>query len=291
MSETLWSFIRRAQERFEHAGIAREEAALNAELLAMHALGWDRASLVARWREPTPAGFIERYAPFVERRETREPVAYIVGSREFCGRLFEVTPAVLVPRPETEGLVDAALEIAAPLSPESRVVDVGTGSGCIAVTLALERPSARITAIDISAAALAVAQRNATRWGAVRITFIRASLLEAIAPHGRTKSESVDVIVSNPPYVPLRNGHALQAEVRDFEPQQALFAGDDGLGVIRVLLEQAAEVVRPGGWLLFELGVGQGEQVERLVESAVWHLHETRADLQGIPRVAMLQRR
>lgn len=288
--QTLRSFIRYAQGRFVHAGIAHDEGELDAELLAMHALRWDRASLVTRWREAAPAGFAERYAELTARREAREPTAYIVGGREFYGRFFEVTPACLVPRPETEELVSAALEIAARVEAPPRILDVGTGSGCIAVTLALEQPGARIVAIDVSGRALALARLNAHRLGAAGLTFVRGSLVDAIAPSGGSKGAGIGIIISNPPYCALRDRGTLQPEVRDFEPAQALFAGDDGLGVIRLLVEQAALVLPSGGWLLFEMGAGQAVEVEALIDRRVWALRALRHDLQGTPRVAMLQR-
>ncbi|MGH9160372.1 MAG: peptide chain release factor N(5)-glutamine methyltransferase, partial [Vicinamibacteraceae bacterium] len=283
VEQTLRRFVQRAQRRFVHAGIAQDEAAIDAELLAMHALDWDRASLVTRWREPAPEGFAERYADLTARREAREPTAYIVGAREFYGRPFEVTPACLIPRPETEELVSAALEIAARFNASPRIVDVGTGSGCIAVTLALEDPRAWIVAIDVSADALALARPNALRLGATRVTFVRGSLIEAIAPSGPSKADGIDIIVSNPPYVPLGDRETLQPEVRDFEPARALFAGDDGLAVIRALVEQAAVVLRSGGWLQFELGAGQATQVDALIDPRAWALRATRPDLQGTP--------
>lgn len=272
------------------AGIAHDEAELDTELLAMHVLGWDPASLVTRWREPAPTGFAERYAGLTARREAREPTAYIVGAREFYGRLFEVTSACLVPRPETEELVTAALAIGDRLEAAPRIVDVGTGSGCVAVTLALEQPRARIVATDVSADALALARVNAVRLGAAGVTFLRGSLVEAIRPPERSKGAEIGIIVSNPPYVPLRDREALQPEVREFEPPQALFAGDDGLAVIRRLVQQAAAVLRSGGWLLFEIGAGQAAEVEALVDTRLWALRELRPDLQGTPRVAVLER-
>lgn len=287
--QTLRRFIQHAQGRFVQAGIALDEGELDAELLAMHALGWDRASLVTRWREPAPAGFAERYAELTARRETREPTAYIVGAREFYGRRFEVTRACLVPRPETEELVSATLEVTDRLE-APHVLDVGTGSGCIAVTLALEQPRARIAAIDVSADALALARLNAVRHGAAHVAFVRGSLIEAIAPSGRSTDAGIDIIVSNPPYVPLRDRGALQPEVRDFEPAQALFGGNDGLVVIRRLVQQAAAVLRSGGWLLFELGAGQAAEGEALIDPSVWAVRALRNDLQGTPRVAVLQR-
>jgi release factor glutamine methyltransferase len=190
------------------------------------------------------------------RRQRREPVAYITGVREFWGLDFVVSPAVLIPRPETELIVEAALERLADPARAWRIADVGTGSGCIAVALASERRAATLTATDISDAALEIAQLNATRHGVhARTTFLRTSLLDdAPGPF--------DLIVANPPYVPTSAGPTLAPDVRDFEPEAALFGhGADGLDEVRAILTQAATRLTPGGWLLMEFGYGQGPAV------------------------------
>jgi release factor glutamine methyltransferase len=283
---TLHDQLRAAHARLVAAGFSSEDAAIDADVLARHALGWTREQLILGRTAPPPDGFAAHYAALVARRACREPAAYIIGHREFWGLEFEVTRDVLIPRPETELIVEETLALQPALGEEPAIVDVGTGSGCLAVTLARELPRARVVAIDVSIAALEVARRNAVRHGvAGRMTWHAASLLEPLrAP--------VDLIVSNPPYVPLRDASSLSPDVRDYEPGVALFSGQDGLATIRALLAQAVDRVRPGGWLIFEFGYGQDTDVTRMVEDAgVWTLLNLRRDLQDIPRTAVLQRR
>ncbi|MEW6320394.1 MAG: peptide chain release factor N(5)-glutamine methyltransferase [Acidobacteriota bacterium] len=278
-----------ARARFVEAGIAAEEAALDAELLARHVLGWDRATWLARVTETPPPAFERAYDALVRRREAREPVAYIRGVQEFWSRAFLVGPAVLIPRPETEFVVEEALaSLAAAPSAHAgvRVVDVGTGSGCLAVTLAAERPYLHVVATDISEAALDVARANARRFEVDdRVTFIRGPYLAGTAA-------PLDLIVANPPYVADADEPALAPEVRAFEPRAALFGGPDGLRDIRAILEQAAERLAPGGGLVMEIGMGQARDVERAVaRHEALALTRLRTDLQGIPRVAVVTRR
>jgi release factor glutamine methyltransferase len=282
---TLGAEVAAARERLAAAGIASDEDGLDAVLLARHVLGWDAATWIARETDPAPPGFVERYRELVARRTRREPMGYLLGRVEFWGLELEVSPAVLIPRPESEIIVEAALGAARGL-PAPLIVDVGTGSGCLAVALASALPAARILAIDVSAPALAVARRNAARHGvARRIALVRGDLL------GPLRGEA-DLIVSNPPYVPRTERHNLQPEVRAYEPPEALFAGDDGLAVIRRLVAGAETHLRPGGWLIFELGIGQQPAVRALLEqSGRWHSIDIRPDLQGIPRTAMARRR
>jgi release factor glutamine methyltransferase len=282
---TLGAEVASARERLIAAGIAGDEAGLDAVLLARHVLGWDAATWIAREREPVPPGFVERYRDLVARRTRREPMGYLLGRVEFWGLELEVSPGVLIPRPESEIIVEAAAGLArsfaAPL-----IVDVGTGSGCLAVALASALPAARILATDVSARALAVARRNAIRHQvAARITFVRGDLLAPLRVEA-------DLIVSNPPYVPRADRLHLQPEVRAWEPPEALFGGDDGLAVIRRLVAGAETHLRPGGWLIFELGVGQQPAVRALLErTGRWRDIDIRPDLQGIPRTAIAQRR
>lgn len=284
---SLHDRIAEARHRFERAGIAADEAAIDAEVLARHVLGWDRAQLITRGHEPAPADFDERFAPLVARRVEREPVAQIVGHREFWNLEIEVTRDVLVPRPETELIVETAIELAALkgcTTPWNRIIDVGTGSGCLAIALAVEFPDAVVTAADISPAALQVAHRNAQRHGVQdRVTFVESDVLSAVS--GRA-----DLIVSNPPY--CRNGDApsLQPEVRVYEPLRALLAGADGLDVVRALFAAAADHLAPDGRLIVEFGFGQDADVVRLAQDAGWHVHAVKADLQQIPRVIVLGR-
>lgn len=280
----LHALVQAAAARLAAAGIAADEARLDAEWMARHVLGCDRAALVARAREVVPAEVVHRFNALVDRRGHREPMGYVIGEVEFWGRAFDVGAAVLVPRPETETIVEEALARLAPGGSAVRVADVGTGSGCLAVSIACEVPRARVLAIDVSAPALAVAASNAARHGvAGRVALMRGSLLDAVRG-------PLDVIVSNPPYVPEGERPALPPEVRDFEPGVALFGGPDGLDAIRAIVAQARDRLRPGGWLIFELGVGQAPAVEALLVARGWAGSAIRPDLQGIPRTAVARR-
>lgn len=215
-------------------------------------------------------------------------MAYLYGGKEFYGRMFEVTSAVLIPRPETELIVEAALQ----RFPDDRAVlnvaDIGTGSGCLAVTLAKERPAARVLATDISKAGLLVAQQNANRYGVEdRIVFSHGDLL---AEGSQATSNRFDLIVSNPPYVPDGDRATLQPEVRDYEPAEALFAGPDGLDVIRRIIPAASARLKTGGSLIFEIGVGQDAAVGELISAAPGlRMVGLRNDLQGIPRTVIAE--
>jgi release factor glutamine methyltransferase len=294
-SRTLHDRLREAQARLYTAGIAEQDAPIDAELLARHALGWTREQMITRRRDPLPASeaaFAAHYDALIARRAEREPVAYIIGHREFWGLEFEVTRDVLIPRPETELIVEEALALdrggvaEGGLGDSPVIVDVGTGSGCLAVALAHELPRARVIAIDVSTVALHVAKRNADRHGVnQRITWHAGSLLEPI-------DRAVDLIVSNPPYVPLGDAETLPPDVRDYEPAVALFSGGDGLATIRALVKQAAERVRKDGWLIFEFGYGQAPAIREIIAAAsAWHLEKLREDLQGLPRTAVLRRK
>jgi release factor glutamine methyltransferase len=284
----LAAHIAAATARLEAAGLPSDEARQSAVVLAAHALGWDRASLLVGMRDSPPAPFPAAYERLVARRASREPVAYITGEREFYGRLFAVTRDVLIPRPETELLVDEALRwprshagdtTSAAGGPRPVIVDVGTGCGCLAITLALECPGARIIATDISEPALAVARQNADRFGVLdRIQFRRGSLLAAVAG-------PVDLVVSNPPYVPERDRAGLAPDVTEFEPGGALFAGTDGLSVVRALVPDAARTLGAHGWLVLEIGAGQSGAVGELITASGLRIERTRPDLQGIPRI------
>jgi release factor glutamine methyltransferase len=271
-----------ARHAFERARIPADEAAIDAEVLARHVLGWDRAVLIVRGREPAPAGFDDAFDALVRRRLRREPVAMIVGHREFWGLEFEVTRDVLVPRPDTEFVVDAAIGLAGTRA--VRVVDVGTGSGCIAVSLAVALPAATVVAVDVSPAALAVARRNAGRHGVLdRITFVQSDLLERV-------SGTADLIVSNPPYIASGDVLTLPPEVVTYEPHLALFGGDDGLAAIRRLFETASDHLAPGGHLVVEFGYAQESAVAALATAKGWLVVEVRQDLAQIPRVIALRR-
>jgi release factor glutamine methyltransferase len=279
---SLHQRIAAARDELVRAGLQPADAAIDAAVLARHALGWDRATLLARSREAPPPFFHSSFDAFVARRAAREPVAMITGVREFWGLDFEVTPAVLVPRPETEFIIEEALS--AFTRPPRRVVDVGTGTGCLAVALSREFPSSHVIATDISAAALVVARRNARRHSvASRISFVCTSFLAGIAPRA-------DLIVSNPPYVPSTAAPALAPEIVRHEPHTALFAGRDGLAAIRALLDTAAPHLTPGGRLILEFGYGQEPEVTSLAADAGWEIVRLREDLQGIPRTIVLER-
>lgn len=263
------------------AGIEPAEAARDVLLLAMHTLGWDRATIHARDNEPPPEGFAASYAAAIERRTTREPIAYITGVQEFWNRDFAVSAAVLIPRPETELIIEEARSMAF-----VTVADIGTGSGCLAVTLAAEFPRAQVVATDISAPALAVARANADRHGvAGRIAFHETRYLDGL-------TGPFDLIVSNPPYVTDAEYAGLAPEVHDFEPRSALTAGPDGLDDVRAVLSAAATQLRPSGMLLMEIGHGQSDAVKKLVGAkSELTLLRISPDLQGIPRLVVVQHR
>jgi release factor glutamine methyltransferase len=274
-----------ARGRFQDAGLSAKGAELDARLLAQHALGWTAEQFITAGGEPEPPDFERVYEGLVTRRIRREPLAYIVGRQEFWGLSFEVTPAVLIPRPETELIVEAALERVRAREDEPTILDVCTGSGCIAIALAHELPAARVTATDISKVALDVARRNAKRHGVTdRIQFVCGDLLEGV-------KGPIDVMTCNPPYVADRDRRGLQPEVRDHEPGVALFGGADGADLVERLVRTAADRLRAGGYLIFEFGLGQDERVEALIAAdGRLNLIEFRRDLQGIARTALVRR-
>lgn len=273
-----------ARQTLVRAGIPADEAALDAEVLARHVLECDRATLLTRARDPIPSAFDRLYQTLVARRAAREPIAYIVGHREFWGLEFEVTPAVLIPRPETELIVEEALSTIPSRDAARLIVDVGTGSGCLAVALAVEFPPAAVVATDASREALAVAERNAERHNVIgRVTFVCTDLL-------RDVSGTADLILCNPPYVPNGDAATLQPEVGRYEPPAALYGGPDGLDVIRRVLADARRHLAAGGWLIVEFGFGQEAAVREAARQLGWSVERVRSDLQGIPRVAVLRR-
>jgi release factor glutamine methyltransferase len=272
-----------ARTRLAASGLTPAEAALDAEVLARHILGWDRATLITNGREPERQGFGEALDALIERRARREPVAQIVGHREFWGLDFEVTRDVLVPRPETELIVEEALAFARERR-LTHIIDVGTGSGCIAIAIASELPDVRITATDASLPAIEVARRNASAHGVQsRIDFHLGDVLSDV-------DGPAELIVSNPPYVPEAMAAHLQPEVVQYEPHAALFGGETGLEVLATLFEQAPPRLAAGGRLIVEFGFGQRDGVERLASANGWRIVRTREDLQGIPRTLVLAR-
>jgi release factor glutamine methyltransferase len=271
-------------------GGARLDAALvpsaqfAAELLLMHIAACDRAWLYSHPENLLSAEQAAQFFALIDRRAAGVPTQYLTGKQEFWGLEFEVKPGVLIPRPETEHVVEVALERLgeARHGASLRVADIGTGSGCIAVALAKEFPAAKIFATDISTAALEVAQRNAARHGvADRISFIECNLLRGVAEPAR-----FDLIVSNPPYVGTRERESLAREVRDHEPHSALFAGEDGMALYPPLIAQAAARLAAGGLLVLELGIQQFEAVGDLLDAARgWTRVSAKQDLAGIIRV------
>jgi release factor glutamine methyltransferase len=283
----LHDILSAAAARLRDAGLGADAAAADVDVLARHVLGWDRARLLAHRRDPVPTSFVEPFGALVSRRAAdRVPVAYLTGTREFYGLDFEVTADVLIPRPETELVVDAALETLALPGSRGRVVDVGTGSGCIAIALAVARPDATVIAIDRSRAALAVASRNARRHGvAGRVAMVAGDLATALAPR-----QTIDLLVSNPPYVP-DGSPDVAVDVARHEPADALYAGPDGLDVVRRLIVDAAALVRPGGRLILEIGAGQADTVASDAAAAgAWTSAVFRLDLQGIARIVIFSR-
>jgi release factor glutamine methyltransferase len=273
-----------ARATLERAGVAAAEARLDADLLARHALGWDQATWLSGRHDRAPSDFEPAYTALIARRAAREPVAYIRGVQEFWGRQFVVTPAVLIPRPETELLIEVAGEFLAH-HPQSIVADLGTGSGCLAVTLALEHPAVTVLATDISSDALAVARQNAARLGVSdHIDFVHGKYLDALP-------QPLDLVVSNPPYISLEDRATLQAEVVEHEPALALFGGDDGLRDVRTILRAARNHLRGNGLVTCEIGIGQADVVTQHVATIDGlELVEIRPDLQGIPRVVVARR-
>jgi release factor glutamine methyltransferase len=266
-----------AVARFVVAGVPEPRA--DAEVLLAHVLGSDRAALVVRARELLDPDAAARFETCVRRRTTREPAAYITGVREFWSLPIAVDRRVLVPRPETETLVETALRLA----PDARrVLDVGTGSGAIAVALARELPRARVVACDLMAPALAVAGANRARL-APAVALVRGDLARAF------RSAAFDLVVANPPYCPA--GKVVQAEVRDWEPPSALYAGPDGLDVVTVVVDETPRVLGAGGWLVMEIATGQAcAVVDRIETSGIWDRWEVARDLAGIERVVAARR-
>lgn len=281
MSVSIGEALRQAAQTLEQSAVA--EARREASSLLSHVIKRDRTFLISHGEDLLDEGEWERFEEAVARRAAGEPTQYITGTQDFFGRTFSVTPDVLIPRPETELLVEAALQV---MKASAVVCDVGTGSGCIAVTLLCERSDARAVALDISDAALEIARQNAHAHSVHdRIELVRSdcfSELEAM--------QQFDLIVSNPPYVAANMLSGLQREVRNHEPVIALSPGADGLSIIRRLLLEAPQFIRGHGYLLMEIGFDQGEAVQTLIDNNVWTLREILPDLQCIPRIVVLQK-
>lgn len=260
---------------FKERGIATPR--LDAELLLGHLLGLDRVKVYLNFDRPLDPAELERLRTLVRRRGNREPLAWILGSREFYGRDFGVTPGVLVPRPDTETLIEAALEWIS--EEELFLADLGAGTGCIGLTMALERPNLKVFAVDLSPEALACVRSNVEKHGLKeRVAVLKGDLLSAVP-----KSRSIDWVISNPPYIPTGDLAGLEPEVREQEPRLALDGGADGLDIYRRLIPEAAARARRG--LLLEVGAGQAPAVAALMEKAGFVTVETKADLGGVERV------
>lgn len=276
---TVSEALRLATRRLTDAGVA--ESVLDAELLLRHVMGWDRAALVASGTAALTADQEKRFFGLVREREARRPLQHLTQTQAFYGRDFLVTPDVLIPRPETEILVEVALELVAGLDAPV-VVDGGTGSGCIALTIAAEKPDAEVHGVDISHAALEVARTNARRLGLEsRVSFHQGDLLAPV----ESLAGSVHLVVSNPPYVHPSDLPALAPEVREHEPRLALVPDPDAAGFYRRLVAAARRLLRPGGTLVLEIGAGMADEVTAITESEGFRVERSVPDLQGIPRV------
>jgi len=284
-----------AVERLEAADVGSPR--MNAEVLLMFVLAVDRAYLYAHLERELTAEEETRYQEVLAQRATGVPSQYITEHQEFWGLDFVVSPAVLIPRPETEHLVEAILELARGV-PRSRLVDVGTGSGCVALALAHEMRDAEVYAVDLSVEALEIARANAARLQLdQRVRFLQTDIL-AVVSSGDSGSSQVEVsfrdfdfVVSNPPYVGFGEADKVQRSVFEFEPRMAVFAGEDGLAVIRPLVHQAHQALKPGGWLAIEIGYSMRDAVADLLSPTMWEDIRVVPDLQGIPRVVAARKR
>lgn len=282
MSATIKSAMAEGAATLAASGV--EAPRRDATLLLMNLLKRDRAFLIAHSEEVLTGDQPAQFRSLISRRAAGEPLQYITGRQEFFKLDFEVTPDVLIPRPETELIVEVGLEVLKH-EPEPYVADIGTGSGCIAISLLHELPRARAVAIDLSPAALALAQRNAERHQVIdRLQLIESDLFSAIGA-----AEPFHLIVSNPPYVPEKDMAGLQLEVRH-EPRSALDGGPDGLSIIHRLLDEAPQFLRLGGYFVFEIGFDQSEAIEHAIDKTAWRLVELREDLQGVPRTVVLRK-
>ncbi|MGB9698065.1 MAG: peptide chain release factor N(5)-glutamine methyltransferase [Thermodesulfobacteriota bacterium] len=283
---TILKIIRWTEERFKKEGIPC--ARLEAEVLLAENLGMDRVGLYIHYDQPLTSTELNSFKEMVSRRLKREPLAYIIGKKEFWSMSFKVTPDVFIPRPETEMLVEEALKIATRESDHNnplKILDIGTGSGAIVIALAKELPTAYLEATEISAKALEVARENAAAHGvAGRIDFKQADLFPSLrGPY--------DLIVANPPYIPRRHLTSLPPEVRHFEPPLAWDGGEDGLDFFRRLLPQVGKFLRPQGWFLTEIGVGQEEEIKKIAGEMVDLSPGTFVkDLAGVNRVFKVSR-
>ncbi len=291
MTTSIAEAILQGAHQLRQAGVP--EARREAGSLLAHVIARDRSFMLSHADDLIDSEQAERFGVCLERRAQGEPAQYIIGHQEFFGLEFEVNEDVLIPRPETELLVETALKLTTEREAAPFICDVGTGSGCVVIALLHELRKvvgARAVAIDISPAAIRVARRNAARHSvADQIDFVISDCFAALDPQDAHRS-FFDLIVSNPPYVEERALAGLQREVRDFEPRVALAAGADGLSVISCLLVEAGNFLKTGGHFLFEIGFTQSQAVEQLIDRNAWKVLEIHADLQGIPRIVALEK-
>lgn len=260
-----------------------------ASVLLGHVLDVDRTRLLIKSEEHISDIDYETYLTFIERRAAGEPLQYVTGHQEFYGLEFVVNPAVLIPRPETEFLVERVIKLVDARVESPLIVDVGTGSGCIAIAVAVNLPAARVIATDISAAALEVARMNAHHHAVSNsVEFIQGDLLEPLAV--RHLENSVDVLASNPPYVNEGRPDLVQREVRDWEPHEALFGGVDGLDFYRRLLDEGWKFLKQGGYLVCEIGYSQFDSISKIISALGWEFVDVTRDLQDIPRTITLRK-
>ena len=269
--------IRALRKRLRDEALAQGGNPRDADLLLADALGVSLTALVSRSEDPVPDSIIESITAMLARRRAGEPLQYVRGMTEFYGRSFRVDPRVLIPRPETELLVEAAL---ARIRPGARVLDVGTGSGCIAISIGLERPDATVFALDRSVAALALARFNNEALQA-NVRFLASDVLSSVRSR-------FDLIVSNPPYIPRADIAGLQIEVREWEPHAALTSGPAGTEIIERLVDQARNHIHDEGAVMMEIGYGQEREVSALAEHYGWTVDRVINDLAGIPRIIVL---
>jgi release factor glutamine methyltransferase len=257
---TIEDLVKWATDDFRARGI--DNPRLDAEVLIAWALGIDRVRIIIDGKRPLVESELSRLRELVKRRRAREPVAYLRGEREFYGRRFKVDKRVLIPRPDTETLVEAGLDRTRHVSMSMRALDLCTGSGCVAITLARQRPTSRVHATDLSADALAVARENALRGGAYNVSFSQGDLYAAVPTPCR-----FDLVTANPPYIPTGDIAGLSPDIRDFEPRIALDGGTDGLDVLRRIVEDAPRWLVPGGVLAVEVGAEEAKSVARSFEA------------------------
>ncbi len=289
---TLREHVTNAAKRLQQAGINDSEAFADAELLARHVLDWDRSTYLVRNHEAPPQTFDTAYKKTIKRRTAREPVSLITEEREFWGLKFSVKPGVLIPRPETELIIETAINLFPDRTKaELSIADIGTGSGCLAVALALEFPQSIVNALDTSAIALRIAQQNCILHSVSdRVTLVENNFKDWLSTRNRPPYE-LDLIVANLPYIPQSAIKTLSPEVRMYEPYSALDGGPDGLFLLRQLLKVAPNCLTVEGFLLIEIGNGQAQKLEQAVESIPNLVFRGfRTDLQGISRTAIIER-